>query len=209
MINAGTDTTATTAEWVMAELMAHPDIRKQVQAEIDTVVGLNRVVQESDIANLPLLRAVIKETFRLHPAAPLSVKRESYEPCMLSGWRLPAHTELIVNIFAIHRDPNVWENPDAFKPSRFLERPEVNPLSGHDFFQLIPFGVGRRMCPGSNLASALVSLMVANLLHSFDWSLPDGESPATMDMNEAKSFVLYREKPLRLIAKSRRPASLY
>jgi cytochrome P450 len=123
--------------------------------------------------------------------------------------RLPTHTELILNFFTIHRVPNVWENPDAFKPSRFLERPEVNPLSGHDFFQLIPFGVGRRMCPGSNLASALVSLMVANLLHSFDWSLPDGESPATMDMNEAKSFVLYREKPLRLIAKSRRPASLY
>lgn len=103
----------------------------------------------------------------------------------------------------------MWKNPDAFKPSRFLERPEVNPLSGHDFFQLIPFGVGRRMCPGSNLASALVSLMVANLLHSFDWSLPDGESPATMDMNEAESFVLYREKPLRLIAKPRRPASLH
>lgn len=87
----------------MAELMAHPDIQEQAQAEIDAVVGLNRVVQESDIPSLPLLRAIIKETFRLHPAVPLSVKRESYEPCTLSGWRLPAHTELILNVFAIHR----------------------------------------------------------------------------------------------------------
>ncbi|KAG0563575.1 hypothetical protein KC19_8G042400 [Ceratodon purpureus] len=209
LINAGTDTTATTAEWVMAELMANPDIREQAQAEIDTVVGLDRLVQESDIPNLPLLQAIIKETFRLHPAAPLSVKRESHEPCVVSGWSIPTQTELILNIYAIHRDPNMYDNPDVFRPSRFLEHPEVNPLSGHDFFELIPFGVGRRMCPGANLAYTLASLMVANLLHSFDWALPDGESPATMDMSEAISFVLYREKPLCLIAKPRRPASLY
>lgn len=193
----------------MAELMTHPDIRNQAQAELDTVIGQDRVVQETDIPNLPFLQAIIKETFRLHPAAPLSVTRECHEPCVVSGYSFPAKTQLILNIFAIQRDPQVYEHPEEFKPSRFLQHPEVNPLSGHDYFQLIPFGVGRRMCPGSHLAHSLVSLMLASLLHSFDWSLPEGLNAETIDMSEAVSFISYRNKPLFLIAKPRSPASLY
>jgi hypothetical protein len=94
-------------------------------------------------------------------------------------------------------------------PRRFLEHPEVNPLSGHDDFQLVPFGVGRRMCPGARLAYSLVSLMLANLLHSFDWSLPEGQSADGLDMQEAVSFILYKDKRLCLNAKPRSPASLY
>jgi cytochrome P450 len=208
-LNAGTDTSATTAEWAMAELMAHPSIRHEAQAELMAVVGENRLVQESDLANLPSLQAIVKETLRLHPAAPLSITRECHEPCVVSEYDFPAKTQLILNIFAIHRDPSVYPNPDEFKPSRFLEHPEVNHLSGHDDFELIPFGVGRRMCPGARLAYTLVSLMVAHLLHSFDWSLPDHQTAEAMDMRETPSFVLYRGERLLLNATPRRPASLY
>nr|AHI15943.1 flavonoid 3'-hydroxylase [Pohlia nutans] len=208
-LNAGTDTSATTAEWAMAELITHPGIMQKAQAELVAVVGEDRLVQEVDIPKLPLLQAIVKETLRLHPAAPLAIPRESHEPCVVSGYQFPAQTLLIVNLFAIQRDPSVYENPDEFKPSRFMEHPEVNPLTGHDDFQLIPFGVGRRMCPGARLAHALVSLMLANLLHSFDWSLPEGQSAEGLDMQEAVSFIMYKDKRLCLNAKPRSPASLY
>lgn len=208
-LNAGTDTSATTAEWAMAELMAHPDLMLQAQSELTTVIGPSRLVQESDLPHLPFLQAVIKETFRLHPAAPLSITRECHEPCVVAGYKFPAKTQLLLNIFAIQRDPAVYENPEDFQPSRFLKHPEVNPLSGHNWFELIPFGVGRRMCPGAHLAQSLVSLMVANLLHCFDWALPEGESADKVDMREAVSFILYKEKRLCLKAKPRGPAFLY
>lgn len=209
-LNAGTDTSAMTVEWAMAELMANPDIRKQAQGELDEVVGQERLVQEADIPNLPLLKAIIKETYRLHPAGPLSLRRESHQPSVVSGYKFPAHTQLIFNIYAIQRDPNEFESPDEFKPSRFLDRREVNPLSGNDSFQLIPFGVGRRMCPGYNLGNTIVSMMLATLLHSFEWSLPVGQSAETVDMYEfAESLLNYRLNPLRLIAKPRSSAALW
>jgi cytochrome P450 len=209
-LNAGTDTSATTTEWALSELMANPDIRKQAQAELDAVVGQERLVQESDIANLPLLQTIVKETYRLHPAAPLAVKRESHEPCVVSGFDIPAHTQLILNVYAIHRDPNEWTDPEAFKPSRFVGHPEVNPLSGHDSYQLIPFGAGRRMCPGYNLGHTMVSIMLATLLHSFDWSLPEGQSAQTVNMAEFNaSLINFRLNPLRVVATPRSSAALF
>jgi cytochrome P450 len=208
LMNAGTDTSALTVEWGMAELMANPNLRKQAQAEIDAVVGQDRRVQESDLPNLPFLRAVVKETYRMHPSLPLGVRRESHEPCVVSGCELPAHTELILNIFAIHRDASVYESPDEFKPSRFLDRPEVDPLSGHDHYELMPFGAGRRMCAGYNLGNVMVTSMLANLLQCFDWSLPGGESAESLDMSEYFSFTSCRRHPLCLVAQPRRAASL-
>jgi cytochrome P450 len=102
----------------MAELITHPDIMQQAQAELVAVIGEDRLVQEADIPNLPLLQAIVKETLRLHPAVPLAIPRESHEPCIVSGYPFPAQTLLIVNLFAIQRDPAVYENPDEFKPSR-------------------------------------------------------------------------------------------
>ena len=193
----------------MSELMVNPDIRKQAQEELDAVVGSRRLAQESDLPNLPFLGAIIKETFRLHPPVPLSLPRCSNQPCVVAGCEFPANTRLILNIFAIHRDPTVYENPDAFIPSRFLEHPEVNALSGHDFYQLIPFGVGRRMCPASFLGNTMVTLMLANLVHSFDWSLPAGTSAKALDMVEVYKLVNFRRQPLSVIAKPRSPAYLY
>ena len=189
--------------------MANPSIMKQAQAEIDAVVGQDRLVQESDLPSLPFLRAVVKETFRLHPSVPLGVRRESHQACVVAGSNLPAHTELILNIFAIHRDPSVYESPDEFKPSRFVERPEMDPLSGHDHFELMPFSAGRCMCPGYNLANVMVTSMLANLLQCFDWALPGGESAEALDMAEYFAFMSCRQQPLRLVAHPRKAASLF
>lgn len=189
----------------MVELMLRPELRKQAQEEIDAVVGADpeRFVQESDIQKLPFLVAILKETFRVHPVAPLNVMR-SYEPCEFAGYYLPAQTRLIVNQYAIHRDPSVYENPDKFEPRRFMENPEVNPLSGRDSYQLIPFGVGRRMCPASNLAFTMALLMLANLLHTFDWSFPDGVTADNFDVSEEfLGTVLRKKTPTILMAKPR------
>lgn len=118
MILAGSESSATTVEWAMAELMANPSIRKQAQEELDRVVGNARLVQEADLPNLPLLAAIVKETFRLHPPVPLSLPRSSNQPCVVAGRQFPVNTRLLLNIFAIHRDPSVYEHPDAFQPSR-------------------------------------------------------------------------------------------
>jgi cytochrome P450 len=206
MILAGTDSSAVTVEWAMAELMAHPAIRKKAQEELDAVVGNARLVQEADLPNLPFLSAIIKETFRLHPPVPLSLPRSSNQPCIVANRQFPANTRLILNIFSIHRDPSVYENPEAFQPSRFLEHPEVDHMSGQSFYQLIPFGVGRRMCPASHLGNTMVTLMLAHLLHSFDWSLPAG---VELDMAEVYKLVGFRKHPLSLLAKPRSPAFLY
>lgn len=203
---AGTETTGITVEWAMVELMLRPELRKQAQEEIDAVVGADpeRFVQESDIQKLPFLVAILKETFRVHPVAPLNVMRSSYEPCEFAGYYLPAQTRLIVNQYAIHRDPSVYENPDKFEPRRFMENPEVNPLSGRDSYQLIPFGVGRRMCPASNLAFTMALLMLANLLHTFDWSFPDGVTADNFDVSEEfLGTVLRKKTPTILMAKPR------
>nr|PNR26390.1 hypothetical protein PHYPA_030965 [Physcomitrium patens] len=215
LLNAGTDASANTVEWAMAELMANPDIRKKAQAELDAVVQ-DRLVQESDIPNLPFLQAIVKENYRMHPSAPLSVRHESHESCVISGCEFPAHTELIVNIFAIHRDPSVYENPDKFDPTRFVRSPEVDPVAGNDFYQLMPFGAGRRMCPEQQLGNTMVTSMLANLLQCFEWETATSERESgggegdavVVDMVDYYSFMSFRQKPLCLLAKPRPLASL-
>ncbi|XP_024367233.2 flavonoid 3'-monooxygenase [Physcomitrium patens] len=199
----------------MAELMANPDIRKKAQAELDAVVQ-DRLVQESDIPNLPFLQAIVKENYRMHPSAPLSVRHESHEPCVISGCEFPALTELIMNIFAIHRDPSVYENPDKFDPTRFVRSPEVDPVAGNDFYQLMRFGAGRRMCPGQQLGNTMVTSMLANLLQCFEWETATSERESGggggdevgVDIANHYSFINYRQKPLYLLTKPPRLASL-
>ncbi|KAG0599533.1 hypothetical protein M758_12G159400 [Ceratodon purpureus] len=203
LFNAGTETGSTTVEWAMAELILRPELLKQAQAELDTVVGNDRLMQESDLPNLPFLQAIVKETFRLHPPAPLAPPRESFQPAQAYGYQIPAGTRLMLNLCAIHRDPAVYESPDEFIPQRFVDRPELNHLSGFDSYELIPFGVGRRMCPGYNLGNTLVTLMLGNLLHSYDWSLPHGQSIESFDMTESFGITVCRKEPLYLMAKPR------
>ncbi|KAG0575927.1 hypothetical protein KC19_5G040800 [Ceratodon purpureus] len=203
---AGTDTGATVSEWAVAEVIGNPQVLKQAREELDAVVGGDRLMQESDIPNLPFLEAIVKEAFRLHPPVAVTLNRLAVEPAEAWGYTIPAGSQLTVNMYAIHRDPEVYENPDEFNPQRFIDRPEVNHLSGFDSYELIPFGLGRRMCPGANLGNTMVSLMLGNLIHSFDWSLPNEQSLESFrrDNKEERFGVMStRKEPLVLVARPR------
>jgi cytochrome P450 len=207
MLLAGTDTTANTVEWAIAELLRHPHCAKKLQTELDEVVGKDRIVTESDIPNLPYLNAVVKEVLRLHPAAPLSVTHVALEDTTVGGFDFVAGTRLCVNIYAIQRDPKWWERPLEFDPERFIKNPEINPLGSH--FQFIPFGTGRRQCPGMLLALLFVQVGLARLMQSFDFALPNGQDPATLDMTEKFGVTLPRQNPLQVVCKPRLPKHFY
>jgi cytochrome P450 len=200
MLSAGGDTSATTSQWALAELMKHPSIMKKLQAELDAVVGPNRLVQEDDLPNLPYLAAVVKETFRLHPAGPLLVPHESVQDCEIGGFHIPAKTQLFVNVWGIHRDPAIWERPLEFDPDRFLY--SKKDFRGQDF-DLLTFGSGRRMCPGMHVGVLMVAYPLALLVHAIEWILPEGQKPEDIDMGELYGLVLYKELPLRLLGKGR------
>lgn len=202
MFIAGTDTSAATVEWTMTELVNHPDVLAKAQHEVRSVVGDEDMVREPDLPRLRYLKLVVKESLRLHPPAPLLVPRETTEPCTVHGHEIPAKTRVIVNAKAIGTDPGSW-GPDA---ARFL--PERHDEDGadlseskpwHDSFAFVPFGIGRRSCPGMHFATAVVELVLANLLFSFDWSAPLGE----VDVEEENGLTVHRKNPLVLVAKRR------
>ncbi|KAM0936674.1 putative flavonoid 3'-monooxygenase [Dioscorea sansibarensis] len=197
LFTAGTDTTSSTVEWVLAELIRHPDILAMAQSELDTVIGRGRLVAESDLHKLPLMQAIIKETFRLHPPTPLSLPRTAFETCQVAGYQIPKSATLLVNVWAIARDPEVWPNALEFDPHRFLpggKHAHVD-VKGSDF-ELIPFGAGRRVCAGMSLGLKMVHLMAATLVHAFDWALPEGMTAEKLNMEEAYGLTLQRAVPL-------------
>ncbi|KAH7437715.1 hypothetical protein KP509_05G085500 [Ceratopteris richardii] len=167
LFGAGIDTSTVTIEWALAELLGHPHILKKLQDELSSVVGSTRLVQESDIENLPYLRAVVKETMRLHPALPLLLPHAARQQCQVNEYDIPSGTQVYVNVWAIGRDPNAWENPLMFYPERFLD--SKMDVRGHHF-ELLPFRSGRRACPGLALGISNVHLMLANLVHVFEWA---------------------------------------
>ncbi|PKA49746.1 Flavonoid 3'-monooxygenase [Apostasia shenzhenica] len=198
MFAAGTDTSSNTVEFVIAELIRHPSLLARAQQELDAVVGRSRLVSEHDLPNLPFLYAVVKETFRHHPAAPLSLPRLVSEDCEVDGCLIPAGSTVLVNIWAIGRDPVAWpDDPLAFRPDRFLDggRHKDVDVRGSDF-ELIPFGGGRRICAGMNLGLRMVQFMTATLVHAFDWELPEGQLPEKLDMNLNFGLTLHRTVPL-------------
>ncbi|XP_030523750.1 cytochrome P450 84A1-like [Rhodamnia argentea] len=202
----GTETVASAIEWVMAELMRSPEDLKKVQKELADVVGLHRRVEESDFENLTYLRCVIKETLRLHPPIPLLL-HETAEGVEVSGYFIPAKTRVMINTWAIGRDPSSWEDPDTFKPARFLG--ESAPDFKGSNFEFIPFGSGRRSCPGMQLGVYGLEYAVANLLHCFTWELPDGMKPSEMDMGDVFGLTAPRAHRLVAIPSSRLLCSLY
>nr|AIY22747.1 flavonoid 3'-hydroxylase [Iochroma calycinum] len=207
---AGTDTSSSTVEWAIAELIRNPRILAQVQQEIDKVVGRNRLVMESDLAQLTYLEAIVKETFRLHPSTPLSLPRIASESCEINGYFIPKGSTLLVNVWAIARDPNEWADPLEFRPERFLpggEKPKVD-VKGNDF-EAIPFGAGRRICAGMSLGIRMVQLMTATLIHSFNWDLPNGQLPEKLNMEEAYGLTLQRADPLVVHPRPRLEAQVY
>lgn len=197
LFTAGTDTSSSTTEWAIAEILRNPKILAQAQMELDSVVGPNRLVTESDLTQLPYLQAIIKETFRLHPSTPLSLPRMAAESCEINGYAIPKGSTLLVNVWAIARDPNAWADPLEFRPERFLpngEKPTVD-VKGNSF-DVIPFGAGRRICAGMSLGLRVVQFMTATLVHAFDWELPEGKTVEKLNMEEAYGLTLQRAEPL-------------
>ncbi|KAF6145077.1 hypothetical protein GIB67_013428 [Kingdonia uniflora] len=200
MLAAAMDTSSTVIEWAFSELMRHPRVMNRVQEELQNVVG-NRLVDETDFSKLSYLDMVVKETLRLHPASPLTVPHESTEEIMIDGYLIPKKSKILINIFAIGRDPNAWsENTEAFYPERFIGT-NID-LRGREF-QLIPFGSGRRSCPGIQMGLTVVRLVLAQLLHCFNWELPEGTFPKNLYMSERFGQTVPRANHLVLIPTSR------
>ncbi|KAJ8771182.1 hypothetical protein K2173_025850 [Erythroxylum novogranatense] len=193
MLAASMDTSTTVVEWALSELMKNPQIMKKLQKELDEKVTLNRMVEESDMEGLKYLDMVIKETFRLHPVAPLLLPHMSIEDIIIEGFDIPKNSRVFINIWAIGRDPTVWSDAETFIPERFVGS-NID-FRGQDF-ELLPFGSGRRSCPGMQMGMINVRLILARLVHSFDWKLPDGMLPSELDMTEVFSLVTPRATPL-------------
>ncbi|CAI9101633.1 OLC1v1039001C1 [Oldenlandia corymbosa var. corymbosa] len=195
LIYAGTETTSLTVEWAMTELLRNPGKLRKARDEIKEVIGHNNIVQESDISRLPYLQALVKETFRLHPVVSVLVKLPE-EDVKVEQSVVPKGGQIFVNIWAIGRDPSQWPNPDAFVPERFLSK-EIDVKGQH--FELLPFGTGRRICLGMPLAHRMLHLMLATLLHKFDWKLEDGIRPEDIDMAERFCGTVQKAVPLKAI----------
>ncbi|CAI0409768.1 unnamed protein product [Linum tenue] len=190
---AGTDTTATTLEWAMAELLRNPKALTKLKEELDQTIGKENHLNESDIPRLPYLQAVIKEIFRLHPPLPLLLPHKAGVDVEIDGFTVPKGAQILVNLWAIGRDPMIWDDPNSFTPERFLGS-EVDARGNH--FELITFGAGRRICPGMSLAYRMLHMMLGSLVHWFDWKLPSGVKPEQLNMKEKFGVTLQKAKPL-------------
>ncbi|KAL3500052.1 hypothetical protein ACH5RR_039145, partial [Cinchona calisaya] len=190
---AGSDTSAITTEWAMAELLRKPEAMQKAREEIIQTIGCERSIKESDIDQLPYLQAVVKETMRLHPAAPLLLPYKASKDTQIFGFTIPKNSQVLVNAWAIGRDPNHWENPASFLPERFLGS-DLD-YKGRDF-EYIPFGAGRRICPGMPLAIRMVNLMLASIIQALRWRLPDGTTTENLDMEEQFGVTLRKAVPL-------------
>ena len=194
MFFGGTDSSSTTIEWAMTELLRDPVVMGRATEELHQVVGPRRKVEESDIDQLPYLQAVVKETLRLHPVVPLLLPRNTLEDTNFMGYQIPKDTQVFVNAWAIGRDPDSWEDPMSFKPERFLGS---NIEYRGQNFELIPFGSGRRICVGMSLAHRVLHLGLASMLHCFEWELGSNYTPETIDMNERGGLTASKLEPLK------------
>ena len=194
MFIAGTETNSNTTEWAMTELIRHPDIMTKVRQEISESVQQKGRIEEAAILGLPYLQAVIKETMRLHLAVPLLIPHKTERSVKLNGYLIPKNTRVLVNPWAIARDPKYWDNPTCFTLERFLGS-KLDFKGKH--FEFLIFSYGRRICSGILLAQRMVSLMVASLVYHFDWKIPRGNEK--LDMNDIFGLTLQRAKPLVLV----------
>jgi len=195
---AGSETTSSTTEWALTELLCHPKALIKAKDELNKVIGPDKKLEEKDIDNLPYLQGVVRETMRLHPPIPLLVPRKAIHDIEYMGYHIPKDTQLFMNTYAIGRDPEVWDEPDTFKPERFIG-------SNIDYkgqnYELIPFGAGRRMCAGVPLGHRMLHLLLGSLLHEFDWELANGVTPETMDRRERLGVTVRKLNPLIATAK--------
>lgn len=196
MLTAGTDTSALTVEWAMLELIKNPMAMKKAQDELRQVLKGKKKIYESDIQELDYFKQVIKETLRLHPPLPLLLPRECREECDIGGYHIPANTKVIINAWKLGCDPDYWIDPQSFIPERFSQS-SVN-MMGTDF-EFLPFGAGRRMCPGLTLGLANVELFLARLLYHFNWELPNGVTSRDLDLSETFGATLKLKNNLHFV----------
>lgn len=197
MFSAGSETTSTTINWAFAEMMKNPNVLAKAQAEVRQSLKGKKDFQQIDLDELKYLKLVIKETLRMHPPVPLFVPRECMEETNIDGYDIPLKARVLVNAWAIGRDPESWDNPESFLPERFENSP-VDFTGNHH--QFIPFSSGRRMCPGMLFGLANVGQLSAQLLYHFDWKLPNGQSHQSLDMTESPGVSATRKDDLILVA---------
>ncbi|CAM0904059.1 unnamed protein product [Alopecurus aequalis] len=202
IFGAGSETSSTTLEWTMSELMINPRVLRKAQAEVRDAFEGRRKLTEDDVGRLSYLHLVIKESLRLHLPVPFLLPRQCREPCEVMGYDIPVGTKVLVNAWALARDGAYWEDADAFKPERFAEK--TVDFKGGDF-EFIPFGAGRRICPGIALGLANMELVLASLLYHFDWELPYGGRPEGLDMSDDFGITIGRKSKLVLRAVQRIP----
>ncbi|XP_047977849.1 cytochrome P450 71AU50-like [Salvia hispanica] len=206
LLVAAVDTSAGTIEWVMLELLRHPHIMEKAKAELNEVIGRNRWVEENDMPQLPYMNAVIMETFRLHPIGTLLGPHCAIEDCNVAGYNVSKGTLVLVNAWSIGRDPNSWDAPEEFLPERFIGK-DFEFITGSNF-AVLPFGSGRRRCPGINLALKTVPTTLANLLHGFEIKLEEGMRVEDISMEEQYGLTTIPKHPLSLIMEPTLPSYL-
>ncbi|KAL2481271.1 Cytochrome [Abeliophyllum distichum] len=192
----GSETTSSSIEWALLELLRNPETMVKVKNEISNVVGSNRKFEESDSNKLPYLQAVIKEALRLHPPIPFLLPRRAIHDTNLVGYSIPKDTQVFVNVWAVGRDEECWEEPLCFKPERFLGS-KIEYKGQH--FEFIPFGAGRRICPGLPLGHRMMHFVLGSLLLESDWELDFSSNPSTIDMNDKIGLVARKLEPLKVV----------
>ncbi|KAE8723271.1 CYP703A2 protein [Hibiscus syriacus] len=201
---AATDTSAVTNEWAMAEVIKHPRVLRKIQDELDSVVGRNRMVVESDLPHLNYLRCVVRETFRMHPAGPFLIPHESLRDTTIHGYYIPAKTRVFINTHGLGRNTKLWDDVEVFRPERhwLADGSRVEISHGADF-KILPFSAGKRKCPGAPLGVTLVLMALARLFHCFDWSPPEGLRPEDINTVEVYGMTMPKAEPLLAIARPR------
>lgn len=198
LLVAATDTSATAIEWATHEILRKPGTIEKAKAELNRVIGRNRWVEENDLTQLPYMEAIVKETLRLHPIATLLAPHYAIEDCNVAGYNISKGTMVIVNAWSIGRDPKSWDAAEEFLPERFVGN-EIE-MTGSNF-ALLPFGSGRRRCPGYNLGLKIVRTTLANLLHGFEVKLDEGMRPQDISMEESYGLTTNPKHPLSIIMK--------
>ncbi|XWS51767.1 hypothetical protein CRYUN_Cryun11dG0011500 [Craigia yunnanensis] len=196
IFGAGSETSSTTVEWALSEMLKNPRVMREAQAEVRRVFEEKGNVDETGIFKLKYLKAVIKETFRIRPPVPLLLPRECNQACEINGYEVAAKTRVLINAWALGRDPDYWSEPDKFYPERFLNS-SVDYMGTN--FEFIPFGAGRRICPGILFATPNVELPLSQLLFHFDWKLPNGIKQEDLDMTEVFGLTVKRKDDLILV----------
>ncbi|KAK8953404.1 Isoflavone 2'-hydroxylase [Platanthera guangdongensis] len=194
LLPAGTHTSSITIEWAVSLLLNNPEKLDKLMHEIDDRVGCGRLLEESDLPKLPYLKNVISETLRMYPAGPLLVPHESVKECKVGGCTIPGGTMVLINVYAIQRDPEIWSEPTKFLPERFTEDSKLKRS------KIFPFGMGRRRCPGEALAMMEVGLVLGTLVQCFEWRRVESED---VDMKEGSGLSLPKEHPLQALCRPR------